>query len=76
MKQFIVDHYAAIGLAALYVFTAMVAALPSPGDSRPMSQKLYQWMYDCLHILSNRAVEKRPSLSAPAPSQPISPAQS
>lgn len=71
MKQFIVEHWVSIMLGSLYLFTAVVSALPQPGDPRPLSQKLYQWLYDCLHILSNRAIEKKPNLAIVKPPQPI-----
>lgn len=65
--NFIVEHWGVLTVGGVYLFTAVVAALPEPGDPRPLSQKLYQCLYDSLHILSNRAVEKRPSLQVQKP---------
>lgn len=69
--NFIIDHWGVLTFGGLYLFTAIVAALPEPGDPRPLSQKLYQCFYDSLHILSNRAIEKRRDLQVPKlPAQP------
>ena len=49
-----------------YVALAAVNALPAPGTDRPLNVLVYQWMYDFLHALSNRVVQKYPQMSVPA----------
>jgi hypothetical protein len=66
LAQFVTDHWAAITFVGLYFFVAAVSVLPTPGDPRPWSEKLYESFYNFLHVISNRVVEKRPQL-APKP---------
>lgn len=75
MKQFIVEHWVSIVFGVVYIFTAVVAALPQPGDPRPFSVKAYQCVYDTLHVLLNRAIEKNPNLAPKPTPQPVVPTQ-
>jgi hypothetical protein len=59
-------HPTTWALGSAYVFTAMINSLPEPGSGRPVGAMLYQWLYDFLHVLSNRVVQKYPQMSVPA----------
>jgi len=59
--SFISEHWAGIGFVSLYVFTALIATMPAPGDARAVSAKIYAWFYDFLHVLSNKIVERHPA---------------
>lgn len=72
MSKLIVEHWGLILFGVVYVFTAVVSSLPQPGDPRPLSQKAYQCVYDTLHVMLNRAIEKHPNL-APKPVTPPQP---
>jgi hypothetical protein len=61
--NFLAEHATLIGLAAAYIGLAFVAALPEPGDPRPVGQKLYATFYTAAHLLANKAIEKRPNLA-------------
>lgn len=52
-------------LAVAYIGVAFSNSLPEPGDPRPVSQKLYSVFYNMTHLLTNKAIEKRPSLAPP-----------
>jgi len=69
MKEFVLQHWAAITFGVLYFFTAAVSALPKPGDDRPFWSEFYDWLYVTLHILSNRAIERNPKLAPVAPKE-------
>ena len=61
MNQFFAEHWAA-SIAALYLFTSAVSALPKPGDPRPFREQVYDFFYSWFHIMSNRAIERHPEL--------------
>ena len=63
--SFISAHWAGIAFVSLYVFLALVATMPAPGDARPVWTKLYEWLYDFLHVLSNKIVERHPQAALP-----------
>jgi hypothetical protein len=54
MLNFVYAHWEIIGVASAYTFLAFVGALPKPGDPRPVSEKVYQAIYDAAHLLANR----------------------
>lgn len=56
-------HWIAFSAISGYLFMAAVESFPIPGDPRPVSQKLYQWIYDFLHIIANKMVERQPNLA-------------
>lgn len=45
----IAQHPAVIGIAAYWVFSALVGGMPA---LQPASSASYQWLYNSLHILS------------------------
>jgi len=63
--NFIGSHSEAIVLILAYMFLALVSALPTPGDPRPISQKIYETIYTALHLLANRVIDKKPALAPP-----------
>lgn len=65
MTNFLSAHWGLITALGAYVFLAVVASLPTPGDPRPVSQKLYETFYDTLHLLANRVVVKYPPPGEP-----------
>lgn len=71
LTQFATDHWFAITSVSAYVFIGAVAVMPKPGDPRPFSAKAYEAFYDLLHMLANKAVERKPSLALnpPAPKE-------
>lgn len=55
-----------------YFFVAAINTLPEPGSDKPVRVQLYQWLFDFMHVISNRVVQKLPSAAvapAPAPQQ-------
>lgn len=60
LEQFVTVHWIAISFGAAYFFIAVVETMPKPGDPRPTSQKLYNWVYDVVHLLSNKVAERKP----------------
>jgi len=60
---FAVAHWAAILFILGYFFTALVATMPEPGDPRPVSVKVYEWIFNFLHLVSNKVVQKYPKIA-------------
>lgn len=73
MTQFLSEHLTLILLGIAYVGVAMIETMPKPDDPRPHNAKLYQWCYDALHLIANKAIEKRPELASIIPQSPIWP---
>ncbi len=67
ITKLIAEHWVGIALVSGYIFIGAVSTMPKPGDPRPLSEKLYESFYDLLHMLANKAVERRPNLALPAP---------
>lgn len=71
--SFITAHWAVFAAATLYLFLAAVETAPVPGDPRPVKQQAYQWLYDFLHVIANKVVERQqgklplPVSTPPAP---------
>lgn len=65
MMNFFAQHWELTVAVSAYVFLAIVGALPKPGDPRPVTEKVYQAIYDALHLLANRVPSKYQ-----APAQP------
>jgi hypothetical protein len=63
MKDFIAAHLTTISALAIYMFLGLISSLPVPGDPRPVSTKFYETLYNFLHLMSNRIVEKSPKLA-------------
>lgn len=57
LAQFIAEHYVVLGMAALYVVVAFVAAMPEPGTWK-QSGGLYGLVYRWSHILANAPTAK------------------
>lgn len=57
-------HPTTWALGAAYLFTAAINALPEPGSNKAVGVLLYQWLFDFLHVLSNRVVQKYPQAQA------------
>lgn len=65
LQSLITEHWAGIAFVSLYVFLALIATMPVPGDPRPVLTKLYEWVYDFFHVLSNKIVERHPQAALP-----------
>ena len=66
-SDFVAAHWGTIVFAVLYIFIGAVGTMPTPDDPRPFRTKVYQWFYDFLHLISNKAIEKNPKLAAAEP---------
>lgn len=53
-------HPTTWALGAAYFFTGAINALPEPGTNLPASTLMYHWLYDFLHVLSNRVQHRYP----------------
>lgn len=65
--QSIAAHPTAWALSAAYVFTGAINALPEPGTNLPWQSLLYHWVYDFLHVLSNRVQKRYPQTDVVVP---------
>ena len=70
MQEFIQAHWGVIVTVTAYIFLALVGTMPAPGDPRPLKVKLYEWLFDFLHLISNKVSEKRNITVAPPPEAP------
>lgn len=68
IQSFITAHWEILSFVLAYCFVAFVNSIPAPGDPRPLSEKMYDTVYTFLHVIANKAVERRPNL-ATAPVQ-------
>lgn len=61
----ITQHPALVGIAAYWLFSALVGGMPAPS---PQSSSGYQWLYSSLHILAGNltaaVASKYPNLPA------------
>ena len=64
-------HPTTWALGSAYVAVAMINSLPEPGSGKPAGVLMYQWLFDFLHVLSNRVVQKYPQMSVPAHTVPV-----
>lgn len=57
-------------LGGAYVFTAAINSLPAPGSGKPVRALLYQWVFDFMHVLTHRIVQRFPQAADPTPVAP------
>jgi len=67
--EYITAHPAQCTFYVMYVGMAAANTAPSPEDlkNHSLGEILYQWAYDFLHVISNRAAVKYPQLSFSQP---------
>lgn len=64
MNTFIANNSTVIIFGLLYATLGAVSTMPKPGDARPVSIKAYEWLYDFLHLMSQKVVERNPKLAS------------
>ena len=68
MYRFVSDHWGAIAGLAGYVSLAVVATMP-PKGTKIDGQAMYDWAYDCAHLMVNMRGQKRTLPLDPKPAE-------